>query len=594
MATVYVSPLGSGDRSGSSAANAKPFSALDGAIKAAGAGGTVMLLADQGNYVPTGLISLTAGGLPGAPVTLKGVDSSGHAMDIQIYGSRPPYTAATADIGTNVIRLLDGASNLTFQGFDFHNVQSAFTLAGNLQNITIQNMEGDNVRYFINNQAAPSSATLTATVNGLTIRDVEVHGFSKSVVKLQYDTNNVVLDNVYGDSEYQNGDTYAMGVMLSGTVHGVVIKNSTMVNCIATAATGSYWNGDGFVTERGVYNVRFENTYSAGHGDAGYDLKSSNTVLVNTVGEDNNRNFRLWGTDVQLIDPVGIDPHKRGGSGSQAQVWIDSSANVKITGGYFVDSGSATQVFTNSGGGTLATSGTTVWHAGSLKYGSVTGLDLSLVHKVGATGQWSTDGEKYLPDGIAPAELVSKPQLDPSFTPSYKSTTGTSGDDTLAPSTADHWTVNGADGNDRITTLGGNDTLIGGNGNDTLFSGGGRDVLRGGAGGDTLTGGAGSDLFDYNAISESAVSAPDTITDFVQGSDKIDLLGIDSNAGVSGNQAFTFIDGAAFSGKAGQLRVDHSDATKTVIYGDVNGDGVADFAIHVAGDVPLNVGDFLL
>lgn len=587
MATIYVSPLGSGNGSGSSAANAKPFSQLDGAVKAAGAGGTVMLLADQGNYIAGGLISLTAGGLPGAPVTLMGVDSSGRAMDIQIYGTRPPYTAATADVGSNVIRLLDGASNLTFQGFDFYNVQSAFTLAGNLQNITIQNMEGDNVRYFINNQAAPSSATPTATVSGLTIRDVEVHGFSKSVVKLQYNTNNVVLDNVYGDSEYQNGDTYAMGVLISGTVHDVVIKNSTMLNCIATEPTGNYWNGDGFVTERGVYNVRFENTYSAGHADGGYDLKSSNTVLVNAVAEDNNRNFRLWGTNVELINPVGIDPHTRGGSGSQVQVWIDSSASVKITGGYFVDSGSATQVFSNTAGA-LTISGTKVWHAsdGSLKYGSVNGLDLSLVHKVASTGQWSKDGEKYLPDGNGTPEPV--------FTPTNKSLTGTSGGDVLAPSTADHWTVKGVDGNDRVTTLGGNDTLIGGKGNDALSSGGGNDVLRGDAGADILTGGAGNDLFDFNAISDSKGTARDTITDFVQGSDKIDLLNVDAIAAVSGNQAFTFIDGAAFSGKAGQLRIDHSDATKTVIYGDVNGDGVADFAIQVAGNVPLNAGDFLL
>jgi Ca2+-binding RTX toxin-like protein len=589
MATIYVSPLGSGNGSGSSAANAKPFSELNGAVKAAGPGGTVLLLADQGNYIAGGVISLTAGGLPGAPVTLMGVDSSGHPMDIQIYGTRPPYTPGTAGVGQNVIRLLDGANNLIFDGFDFHNVQCAFTLAANLQNITIQNMEGDNVRYFINNNAAPSSSSPIATVSGLTIRDVEVHGFSKSVVKLQYDTNNVVLDNVYGDSEYQDRDTYAMGVMLDGTVHDVVIRNSTMLNCIATAATGNYWNGDGFVTEKGVYNVRFENTYAAGNADAGYDLKSSNTVLVDAVGEDNNRNFRLWGTNVELINPVGIDPHTRGGSASQAQVWIDGSASVKITGGFFVDSGSATQVFTNSGGGALTISGTTVWHAsdGSLKYGSVIGLDLSLVHEVGSTGPWSTDGEKYLPDGNTPPP-------DPVFTPSNKSLTGTNGDDTLAPTTPDHWTVKGVDGNDRVTTLGGNDTLIGGNGNDTLSSGSGNDVLRGGAGADILTGGAGNDLFDFNAITESKGSTRDTITDFVQGSDKIDLSDIDPIAGLVGNQAFTFIGEAAFSGQAGQLRVDHSDPTKTVIYGDVNGDNVADFTLSVTGNINLTAADFLL
>src|SRR3954447_21291477 len=42
-ATVYVSPLGSGDLTGSSAENALPFAQLNAAIQSAGAGGTVML-----------------------------------------------------------------------------------------------------------------------------------------------------------------------------------------------------------------------------------------------------------------------------------------------------------------------------------------------------------------------------------------------------------------------------------------------------------------------------------------------------------------------------------------------------------------------
>ncbi len=65
-------------------------------------------------------------------------------------------------------------------------------------------------------------------------------------------------------------------------------------------------------------------------------------------------------------------------------------------------------------------------------------------------------------------------------------------------------------------------------------------------------------------------------------------------SGVTGNQAFSFIGASAFTNQAGQLRVDTSDPNKTMVLGDVNGDGVADFAIELAGTHVLDATDFLL
>ena len=63
---------------------------------------------------------------------------------------------------------------------------------------------------------------------------------------------------------------------------------------------------------------------------------------------------------------------------------------------------------------------------------------------------------------------------------------------------------------------------------------------------------------------------------------------IDAIAGVSGNQAFSFIGAAAFIGVAGELRF-----TGGIVSSDLNGDGNADFEIGVA--VPaLNATDFVL
>ncbi|HPZ55910.1 MAG TPA: M10 family metallopeptidase C-terminal domain-containing protein, partial [Ottowia sp.] len=78
----------------------------------------------------------------------------------------------------------------------------------------------------------------------------------------------------------------------------------------------------------------------------------------------------------------------------------------------------------------------------------------------------------------------------------------------------------GGSGNDTINGLTGNDSLYGGDGNDTLNGGAGNDLLVGGKGNDTLTGGTGNDVFRF---AEAGTANKDTITDFVSGTDKIQL-----------------------------------------------------------------------
>jgi Ca2+-binding RTX toxin-like protein len=65
--------------------------------------------------------------------------------------------------------------------------------------------------------------------------------------------------------------------------------------------------------------------------------------------------------------------------------------------------------------------------------------------------------------------------------------------------------------------------LIGSNFADTLLGDNGRNTINGGAGEDRLTGGRAADVFGFN-FSETTLSAPDRITDFQFGSDKIDLF----------------------------------------------------------------------
>ena len=98
----------------------------------------------------------------------------------------------------------------------------------------------------------------------------------------------------------------------------------------------------------------------------------------------------------------------------------------------------------------------------------------------------------------------------------------------------------------------------------------------------------------YQDIADSATNyLRDQIRDFSTAADVINLLNIDANAILGGNQAFTFIGAAEFHGVAGELRSANSGAN-SVIAGDVDGDSNGDFSILVAGVNNLTGGDFFL
>jgi Ca2+-binding RTX toxin-like protein len=136
----------------------------------------------------------------------------------------------------------------------------------------------------------------------------------------------------------------------------------------------------------------------------------------------------------------------------------------------------------------------------------------------------------------------------------------------------------------------------GGAGNDRITGSAQADVIAGNAGADIIAGGAGADVFKYGWIgdSRSGGAGIDLIQDFQAGTDRIDLTGIDASTKLSGNQAFSFIGTAGFTKVAGQVRVDTSDQSRTMILGDVNGDGVADFRIDLAGFHQMAASDFFL
>jgi hypothetical protein len=69
--------------------------------------------------------------------------------------------------------------------------------------------------------------------------------------------------------------------------------------------------------------------------------------------------------------------------------------------------------------------------------------------------------------------------------------------------------------------------------------------------------------------------------------------GWDADINAAGDQAFTFVGSAAFTGTAGELRTTF-DGVDTWVQGDISGDGVADFEIVLSGAVSLSSTDFIL
>ncbi|WP_374653323.1 cadherin domain-containing protein [Dongia sp.] len=354
MAVRYISPTGSGLMDGSSPENAGTLSSLSNFIGQAGPGGEVLLIADQGTYRPAGQISITKGGSADAPVTIRGIDSAGNPMDADISGTRPENWSVGQSEGSELFRLLGGANNLHFQDLDIGNVgNGAFRIGADISNLTIEHVDADNVYRFVENNVSGTAAS--ATVSGLTLRDIDITGYSKGAIHLKYDSHDVLVENVTADGNVATSDPYVSGVLIEGTAHDIVLRDVEVSNSKATGSATSYWNGDGFTTESGVHNIRFENTVARGNTDAGYDLKSSDTVLVNAVAEENNRSFRIWSTSVTLEDSLSLNPTYSGGNGGTAHVWLGSGASATLDNFQFSDGLIPHTIFDLSKGGATLT-----------------------------------------------------------------------------------------------------------------------------------------------------------------------------------------------------------------------------------------------
>ncbi|RXF74336.1 M10 family metallopeptidase C-terminal domain-containing protein [Hansschlegelia zhihuaiae] len=150
--------------------------------------------------------------------------------------------------------------------------------------------------------------------------------------------------------------------------------------------------------------------------------------------------------------------------------------------------------------------------------------------------------------------------------------------------------VRGSGGADAVRGNDAANVIFGARGDDTIEGSGGDDTLRGGLGSDELAGGRGRDVFTYRRVEQID---GDLVRDFQSGLDVIGLARVDADETQVSDQSFALIGADRFGGTAGELRYQfRNDAT--IVTGDVDGDGRADFRLTLLSEIELSAKDFIL
>jgi Ca2+-binding RTX toxin-like protein len=146
-------------------------------------------------------------------------------------------------------------------------------------------------------------------------------------------------------------------------------------------------------------------------------------------------------------------------------------------------------------------------------------------------------------------------------------------------------------GDDRLSGEDGDDSLDSGDGNDRLEGGAGRDTLTGGLGADVLGGGSDADIFDFR----SSASGADEITDFLGGTDKIQVSAGGFGGGLVAGGSVSLVSGTnpTASAATGQFLYDSDDGR---LFWDADGTGGgAAVLVATLSNVPsLAASDFIV
>jgi hypothetical protein len=507
----------------------------------------------------TGITAITNSGSTGADVTVTGLTAK---VAVNLTGANANTTvthAAAAVVGTaDALALtLNGANTttsgtLTANGFETINVNAA-------------------------GATGSSSTALTIADDSLQTLAVTGAGASAIVATFSGAAGTIVATATGGDgAETLTVTPGASGLMSVNTGAG-----NDRVNITSIAATHTIAGGDGTDTLSTPVSI----TTTTGANISGFEtvrISAANVTVAlpatNTVGT------------LTIVDAVG---------GTLTNLAAGGTVSLR-------DGGAAT--VTNTTGWTGTTDAITVnvgasTSTGSTGAGTATLVNAALIETATINNLQASADVTGRSMGVTGSALKTMTVVSSGTAP----ITVTGGGAALT--TVDASAVNGAVTNSAtmISTAGftvktgaGNDAISGGAFADTLNGGAGNDTLTGGAGIDSLTGGAGADTFMYTANSANSVqsrsSAPDVITDFVSGTDKLNITNITAGpVAFLGNFASLTAahTAAAADGRAG-LAFFVTSESNLYVEAAAGTLGVNDTVVNLSGVTALTAADLLL
>ncbi len=322
-ADAYATPSGAGSQDGSSWANAAPQGSLQTLLDGLTPGET--LYVGSGTYTVSPL-NIEGDGTAAAPLQFIGVDTGdGYPVfqgtfNVAVASGgaclRLPTTAHYWNIKNLVIRNHRYPVIMTQSGTTYTRYTHLL-----FENISTDSLE-DAMRLY--------------NCSDITIRNVSAIRYTKKAFRISDYSRDVLFDSCYADCTGGDPTFPARAIpnsfFLDDTDQQPIIHDITFVDCTAKnngyypVSSSSYWNGDGFSSERGATNITLLRCWSIDNWDAGFDNKGGNMTFQDCVATGNMRGFRHWGDTATFDNCLSVNLIKRGGTGGKSSYWIDDLA----------------------------------------------------------------------------------------------------------------------------------------------------------------------------------------------------------------------------------------------------------------------------
>ncbi|HTL47744.1 MAG TPA: hypothetical protein VL688_06740 [Verrucomicrobiae bacterium] len=327
----WLAPKPVGRADGADAANAMGARNAQHCWDQTSADGTLHVL--EGDYTPDNgafwKLSIDAAHDGPDGTGFKTLQGEGH---VKIVGSRPvPYKPADKDRGESWITIKKGARGVRIRNFEVSRVKSGIQSEGENHDLELENLSFADTRQNIFLTGSPSCKSLAhcgpeeKLSSRITIRGVNGLRYSKRHVRLGRGVFQVKVLDSHADGGDLDQD-FAVGFDVEGPAWDVAFEDCTSRHNRYTLT--EYWNGDGFKSELETKDIRFARCSAFDNADGGFDLKSEDAVLTDSVALRNSRNIRIW-RSARLENVNASYSRAEGGNSSEAGLW--SSGRVECT-----------------------------------------------------------------------------------------------------------------------------------------------------------------------------------------------------------------------------------------------------------------------